>query len=672
MVQKFDETSWPNLDVGEKNCYLLTNARGGFQSLSVIGSCARQEHAIMMAAKTAPNVRFHYVTNLYEELVIDGKSYTLTSQKMYQGEDLQGYRYLKTFSYETYPVWTYQIEDVVLEKRMLYVHGKEMTAVSYEIIQSGAHEIVLKVKPLFRFTPKNETLTEDKIWKMHTRMTQNAMYSGEDTLHFKTTGSVQTEEKQSFGPCYFTQDERDGRENIGYCFTQGTILFEKMTAKENSLLFSTDSISAQDTFATLLQAQKQYESSLLEKTQLKSEIGRQLVLSADAYIVDRESTGGKSVIAGYPFFEDWGRDTMIAMHGLTLTTGRYAECKSMLRTFAKYEKEGLLPNLFPEGGKDPMYNSADAPLLFVNAVYEYYKETQDDAFLDEVWENMESIMEHYQRGTLYHIGMDDDGLICAGADMEQLTWMDVRVGDYLPTPRHGKPVEINAYWYSDLRVMAELCGKKGEKAVNSEEKEHLLQKAQAYLILSEKVKESFLALFWNEEEQCLKDVINGTSEEKQVRCNQIWALTMPYTMLTETQEKQVLDKVRKELYTTAGLRTLSPKDAAFHGIYIGNMVNRDRAYHQGTVWAYPLGAYYRACILYLSKKKEKDLYMHVKEGIDALQKWMKEGCVNHFAEIYDGEQPVVSRGCFAQAWSDAELLRAIQAWELFSSASFLP
>lgn len=147
---------------------------------------------------------------------------------------------------------------------------------------------------------------------------------------------------------------------------------------------------------------------------------------------------------------------------------------------------------------------------------------------------------------------------------------------------------------------------------------------------------------------------------------------MPYTMLTETQEKQVLDKVRKELYTTAGLRTLSPKDAVFHGIYIGNMVNRDRAYHQGTVWAYPLGAYYRACILYLSKKKEKDLYMHVKDGIDALHKWMKEGCVNHLAEIYDGEHPSVSRGCFAQAWSDAELLRAVQAWELFSDTCFLP
>lgn len=667
MVQIFEKKDWPNLDAGERNCYLLTNGRGGFQSLSIIGSNARQDHAFFMAAKTAPNVRFHYVTNLYEELVIDGRTYILTTQKMYEGEDLRGFQYLTSFTYETYPVWTYQIEDVVFEKKMLYANGRELTAVSYEILQGQEHEISLKVKPLFRFTAKNTAMTKAMSEEIKTDVSENSLQVGEDTLYFQSTGKLQTEEKQSFGPMYFTQDERDGREEQGYCFTQCQFLFDEMKNKENSILFSTEVISDKDSFSELLQERMRYEKALLCQAKVTSNLGKQLALSADAYVVDRESTNGKSVIAGYPFFEDWGRDTMIAMHGLTLTTGRYTDCKSMLKTFAKYEKEGLLPNLFPEGGKDPMYNSVDAPLLFINAVYEYIQETKDEDFLEEVWEKLESILTHYQTGTTYHIGMDADGLIRAGADMEQLTWMDVRVGDYLPTPRHGKPVEINAYWYNDLCIMAELGRKRSEKVTEMSEKEALLQQAAEYEKLALTVKESFLAQFWNAEEQCLKDVINGTAEENQIRCNQIWALTLPYTMLSLSQEKKVIDKVREELYTTAGLRTLSRKDVAFRGIYIGDMVNRDRAYHQGTVWAYPLGAYYRACISYLSKTKgqDKDLLCHVREGMEALEKWLKEGCLNHLAEIYDGEQPTVSRGCFAQAWSDAELLRAVQAWECY-------
>jgi predicted glycogen debranching enzyme len=357
-----------------------------------------------------------------------------------------------------------------------------------------------------------------------------------------------------------------------------------------------------------------------------------------------------SIIAGYPFFEDWGRDTMISLGGATLITGRFKECRSILMTFAKYVKNGLLPNLFPEGGENPMYNSADAPLLFVNSVYEYMEYSGDYGFKSEILPVLSEIVEGYIKGTDFHIKMDEDGLIAAGDGLEQLTWMDVRVGDFLPTPRHGKPVEINAYWYSALRIMEKLTGE------------------DKYSKLADKVKASFNAKFWNEEEQCLKDVLSGGMDENQIRCNQIWALTMPFTMLDAEKEERVISKVRDELYTTAGLRTLSMKDGDFHDVYIGPMEQRDRAYHQGTVWAFPLGAYYRACIRYIKQNKNDTdkvsaMRREVDGGLEALKHWLTEGCAAQLAEIYDGKEPTVSRGCYAQAWSVCELLRAVADYE---------
>jgi predicted glycogen debranching enzyme len=392
-------------------------------------------------------------------------------------------------------------------------------------------------------------------------------------------------------------------------------------------------------FSTMCDNEKKRKQHLIEKAGLKTELGKQLVVSVDSYIVYRESTKGKSIIAGYPFFEDWGRDTMISLAGATLVTGRFEECKSILRTFAKYVKKGLLPNLFPEGDEKPMYNSADAPLLFINAVYEYIAYSGDDEFKTEILPTLENIIKCYIEGTDFHIKMDSDSLIMAGEGLEQLTWMDVRIGDFLPTPRHGKPVEINAYWYSALEIMYRFTH-------NTD-----------YQELAGIVKESFNNKFWNNEQQCLKDVLSGGADENQIRCNQIWALTMPFTMLSADKEALVIKKVREELYTTAGLRTLSKNDKDFHGIYIGAMQERDRAYHQGTVWAFPLGAYYRACIRLGTDKLELD------RGILAVKDWLKEGCAAQIAEIYDGERPTVSRGCYAQAWSVCELLRAVAEYE---------
>lgn len=681
MIFNFNKTAWTTIEEGEKNCYLMANGLGGYNSMNLVGGLTRGDQAFFMAAKKAPNVRWNMVTGLLETLTVDGTDYVLTSQRMQGKPDLDGFRYLEHFTFDNYPEWIYQVGGVTVKKTIVMVQGENTVAVQYEICNKPGQKVELSVKPLLRVTAKNTAFEPEDAEKFAFERVESTESSPavrykvtkeEDTIYFATNGAVTEIETEVFGPLYFSQDERDGRDETGYVLFNHEIMLPAY--KEQSRLtciFSTKSADYSETyFEEQLEQYKAYVNRLMDASKATSELGRQLSVSADAYVSERESTGGKTILAGFPFFEDWGRDTMIALPGITMVTGRFEECKSILRTFAKYVHKGLLPNLFPEGDCNPMYNSVDAPLLFINTAYEYVKFSGDEAFVEEIFPVLAPIVEAYKNGTDFHIKMDGDSLISAGAGLEQLTWMDVRVGDHLPTPRHGKPVEINAYWYSALKVM-EWFARKLEVKTKCTDSESMLPviyaaEARSYAKLAEKVKTSFLAKFWNEEENCLKDVLSGNSEENQVRCNQIWVLTQPFTMLPAEQEKQVITKVREELYTTVGLRTLSPKDPAFHEIYIGPMQQRDRAYHQGTTWAFPLGAYYRACIRFIKEQEfaeKKEWKQHVTEGIQALHEWLKEGCIAQIAEIYDGGTPTISRGCYAQAWSVGELLRAVYEYE---------
>ena len=658
MEFKFEKTAFVTIEEGEKNCYLMANGLGGYHSQTLIGSVARGDQAFFMSAKRAPNIREHMVTGLLETLSVDGKEYVLTSQRMAKGEDLNGFRYLESFCFDGYPVWNYRVGDVSVKKSVVMRHGVNEVAVHYEV--SGTGNLGLKVRPLLRMTAKNKALdVQEEKFSLEVTEGKGLVTRGERMLHFVTDGEVLEEEPTAFGPMYFSQDERDGREETGFAVTNHAVNKTGMDVFELTILYGTKECALlEGGFTALVREFREYEKELLEKAPLRTELGKQLVLSADAYVVDRESTKGKSILAGFPFFEDWGRDTMIAIPGLTLVTGRYEECKGMLRTFAKYEKNGLLPNLFPEGTENPMYNSVDAPLLFINMVYEYVRFSGDTEFVPEIFPVLKNMIEGYKNGTDFTIGMDKDGLIAAGSGLYQLTWMDVRVGDHLPTPRHGKPVEINAYWYSALKVMEQFATALSEKTLAAE-----------YAAMAEQAKESFLAKFWNAEEECLKDVLSGNGEENQVRCNQVWTLTQPFTMIPAEWEEKILKKIRTELYAGIGLRTLSPKDAAFHPIYIGPVEQRDRAYHQGTVWAFPLGAYFRACLSYFERNTEADSAWkkEVLDGIKGLKGWLAEGCLAQVAEIYDGLEPTISRGCFAQAWSVGELLRAVYDAECYAA-----
>lgn len=672
---EFDTKNWTTIAEAEKDCYLLTNGLGGYSGLSVTGAAARGDQALLMSAKRAPNVRMHLVTNLFEKLVVDEQEYVLTTQRMRSGADYEGYCYLKKFVYDDFdaaaPVWTFQAGGVSVTKHILMAYDENTVAVKYEIDHPSDQKVALELTPLLRFTSKKEDFDASQDLAAYriepcrpdagegeekaVQPDRSYNISGNDIqLYLLTDAMLHAHQPRLFGEMYFSQDERDGRTAYGNAFSVCTLRAQSGTKSDTYVIFSTKGykdIDAKKLYGQFEQQNQERRRQLIRQAGLNSTLGQQLVLSADAYVVRRESTDGKSIIAGYPFFEDWGRDTMISLAGATMVTGRFEECKSILRTFAKYVRNGLLPNLFPEGGEVPHYNSADAPLLFVNAVYEYMKYSGDTAFGEEILPVLEQIIDAYRNGTDFHIRMDSDGLVMAGAGLEQLTWMDVRVGEFLPTPRHGKPVEINAYWYSALMIMYELT------------------QDTAYQALAARVKASFEEKFWNEDRQCLKDVLSGKKDENQIRCNQIWALTMPFTILPAEKEIKVLKKVKDELYTTVGLRTLAKDDPDFHSVYIGPMEERDRAYHQGTVWAFPLGAYYRACIRYAGKcadsaEKER-IRAELAQGFAALTDWLREGCVAQLAEIYDGETPTVSRGCFAQAWSVTELLRAVHDYEKF-------
>lgn len=640
----YGKQDWVTRKRGQENCYLLTNGLGGFSSGTMIGSNTRNDHAFFMACVEPPNYRYNMIHRLEEEVKFGESCFHMSSQEYVDaGLNEEGYQYLSAFSFEDYPKWIYQAQGVEIVKKIAMKQGENLIAVKYEIDNRRREPITFCVTPHLQFVAKGEQPGREQKFALE----KNCISSQGHTLYFYTDGEVKRIPDRLVENLYYAYDACDGRKEKGNTFVNHFI--EKQVKPQTCITLEIIySMKKTKDFADkVIQETVEYRKNLVDVSKLKHGIAKMLVKSADQFVAERKSTGGKTILAGFPFFEDWGRDTMIALAGCCISTRQFENVKSILRTFAVYCKDGLMPNLFPEGKNEPRYNTADAALLFINAVYLYYQKTQDTGFIKEMWPVMKEIIRCYRRGTLHGIGMDEDGLIYAGKGFDQVTWMDVRIGDILPTPRHGKPVEINAYWYNGLCIMKEF----GE----------ILNDKGDYESLSAKVKTNFQQKFWQEEMHCLKDVLSGTDADTQIRCNQIWAVSMPFTMLSKEKERQVVDTVFEKLYTPYGLRTLAKEDKEFHGIYEGEMLARDLAYHQGTVWVFPMGAYYLA---YLKTRNfSKAAKEKVEEQLEVMASAMGEGCIGQLPEIYDGENPSFSKGCFAQAWSVGEILRVYEALE---------
>ena len=650
----YGKQDWKTFERGEENCYLMANGLGGFSSLTVTGSCSRNDHAVLMACVHSPNHRYNMIHRLEEVLHVGDRKVHISSQD--NGENNgreEGWLYQTGFSYGDYPQWTYLVDGVEVVKTIALAQGSNTVGISYEIRNFSGKDVKLDVYPHLQFVPKGALLDKGQEFVIEGRR----ISAGGQSLFVSTDGTFRELPLRFHDSLFYAYDICDGRPETG-CTAVNHVVSAEVPARCGKLplgktLHMVYGMGAEPdhepelpSMEEIIRGVEAYRNGLRKQAGFPDGTASVLAAGANQFVSHRESTGKKTILAGFPFFEDWGRDTMIAVSGCCLATGQYGTAKSILQTFMAYCQKGLMPNLFPEGSNAARYNTVDAALLFVLAVYEYYGKTKDGDFVKSAYGTMAEIVEWYEKGTDYGIKMDEDGLITAGSGYDQVTWMDVRVGDILPTPRHGKPVEINAYWYNALRIMEEFAPFGAGDGKD-------------YGRMVERVKESFGAKFWNDGAGCLKDVLSGTEADGQIRCNQIWAVSLPFSVLSPERERQVVEVVFRELYTPYGLRTLSPQDKEFHAFYGGKQLERDLAYHQGTVWVFPLGGYYLAYLKVNGYTEEAKAC--VRRQLEVMDAALREGCIGQLPEIYDGGNPVSSKGCFAQAWSVGEILRVYDA-----------
>ena len=658
-VYKYGRGSWKTIEQGNELCWMIGNGIGGYANHTVAGGGAQAFHGYLIASLNAPVNRTLLLTRTQEQIVVGGREYDLTSQQ-YIGTSKNGQEYLERFIFDSVPEYMYKIEDISLKKTIAIEYGHNTVAVCYEI-ENGNEESELKIVPLFNYKAAGE-VSEKSDLTFNMMLDNNTLslipdknknikidfYASEGNFYDRkliptsmATPNYLIEENH-----FYMIDHRTGFLGVDNHYTPYEVQV-KLKPFEKKKLYVKCTIEGLDnkTGFEIVKEYKQRAEKLVEKADLQDGFANNLVKAADHFIVKRESTGLKTVLAGFPWFTDWGRDTMIAFEGLTLVTKRFDDAREILESFAKYIKNGLVPNVFPDINCDPGYNTVDASLWYFQAAYQYLNYTgdrEDYKFIEEkIYPKLKEIYKAYSTKTDFSIGMDNDGLVFAGGGLDQVTWMDVRVGDYVVTPRHGKPVEINALWYNALKIMSILA-----KEFNEEYKE--------YDDLAYKVKESFNNRFWNDEKQCLYDVVDENDDK--IRPNQIWAVSLPFSILDKDREKAIVNTVHKHLYSTYGLRSLSFMDKEYKNKYIGKLFDRDCAYHMGTTWGFLIGGFISAyCKVNEYSKEAIEKANHM---CKVFEDTMNDGCINGIAEIFDGDFASTSRGCYSQAWSVAEVLRA--------------
>lgn len=620
----------------QQQSYLLTNGLGGFSAMSLLFSLTRKDQGFFVACPQEIAKRYVLISRLNEVLCVDGKRYSITSQQFVtHTKNCCGEQYLIRYEQDPLPCWTYLVKGVILKKRLVMVHNENTIAVSYTM-HSTKKQVFLEVTPALLFCPLEERMP------VSFTVQGNAISANDMTMYIHTCGNVRMYHYDAVRyeeDVYFAHDARDGRESVGSYATSLCMHIDFTSQKEASLVFSLET-KVGDVPAYFTKEQQRIKA-LQDKANISSPLGKALVYASDQFIVRKDAQHTTTILAGYPFFLDWGRDTMIAMEGCCIATHRFEEARAIFLSFVAYKKQGILPNVFQGEGFKPRYNTVDASLLFIQALYYYYQESHDLAFIQEkMLPHILDILEWYRKGTLYSIKMDQDGLLNAGSGLQQLTWMDIRYDDILPTPRHGKAVEINAYWYNAISIYCYF-------------KDLLQEEEVFYTTLLPRIRASFQATFWNREKQYLNDVVSMDGVDDRIRCNQIWAVSIPFSPCTNKMAKAVLQCVFEELYTPYGLRTLAMQHPEFKKEYIGSLFQRDMAYHQGSSWVFVMGSYLRGYRKIYGQKATA----WVKEVLSYFEDAVWEGCVGQLPELYDGLDPHTSRGCFAQAWSVGEILK---------------
>ena len=648
--------------------WLVTNGLGSYASSTVLGINTRKYHGLLVAALHPPGDRTVCLAKLDEEAFIGNNVYPLGANEFHGRIFPQGYMFLKEFSVSPFPRYVYSVQDVEVRKTIFMPKEKNATAVVYRVLNGNDSEAKLRVFPLL--TCRHFHSVVDR-WRNPLDFSQTqsgsevelAFNTPKTTIIASATEGEFREKTNWIERLYYREEGMRGESNTDDCFQPGYFEipvpprrkaeFAIVTAASDSSQKSREVLEAvgttmYDVTALLEQELEHRNDSLVKFYGSRREVPvsdwlNWVLFAADAFIV-KGASDDKSVIAGYFWFEPWGRDTFISLPGLMLATGRFEDARRIFLSFMRYCKLGLIPDFVQEQSGEPSYNTVDATLWYVNAVLQYLKYTGDFKFVQkQLWEGLKAIFDYHEKGTSFGIHLDGDGLLAHGP---RLTWMDAESEGVAVTPRAGKAVEIQALWYNALRTMQLLANRFEEKSL-----------AEKCAAIADEARKSFNQKFWNSETKCLFDVVEETGAEATLRPNQIIAVALDYSMLENDKSERIVDAVQRELLTAYGLRTLARSDPRYRGMYVGDRRSRDQAYHNGTVWAWLLGPFVTA---FLKTKGYGDFnreYALKNFILPLFTQQIFQACLGTLNEIFDGDAPHAPRGCIAQAWSVAEPLR---------------
>lgn len=661
-----------NLKKALERDWIITNGIGGFASCSMLGVNTRRYHGLLVAPLLPPAKRTLLVSKIEESIIIDNEEYSFSSD-VANDELTEGFKYLVDFRKEFVPIFTYYVENILIKKYIVMDYRQNTTCVTY-VVKNSNKKSTLKLTPLINFRDFHGINSDHDYDLEQRKLNGNKIEFIVDNnvdypFYIRCNEGKYFKNVDTYYNMYYEKESERGFYPYENQLMPGSfeINLEPNEEKIIDVICSTNKDIDEIVGINLINDQIKRvseiisDSKLLKKTDSEEEsyLKQNLIQAADEVTIYKPNIKSHSVIAGYPWFLDWGRDTMIAYEGLFLITKRYKIAKEIILTFMKDIKEGLVPNGYSEYDNSPLYNSADSSLLLFEQVYKYLKYTDDNKFVkDKVYDKLKDIIEHYSTRIDLNdnnIYLDEDGLLSCGSEKTQITWMDAKIGDYVVTPRCGKVVEINSLFYNGLKIMEELALRYDT-----------IEVSEKYRKLAKKLKKAFKEKFYNAEKKCLYDVLG----DDKVRPNQLFALSLSFNVIDPDSDiaKQIIEKVDNELLNDFGLQTLSKYDEQYVDVYIGDPFKRDSSYHQGITWPWLLGLYYNA-LKNISKnaktKKDKEFYLNklnelVNRTIKAFYNELKDNSsVDTISEIYDSVYPFRARGCFSQAWSISEILRII-------------
>jgi predicted glycogen debranching enzyme len=649
---------WTKMKIGKKDCqnlaralsleWLETNGRGGFASGTVSGANTRRYHALLLTAQQPGTNRYVLVNHVEEWFYLDGEQVSLSTNLYPDTVHPQGYAHCTSFVSVPWSKWIYTYKRQKIQREILCIRGRDLVFVRWKLMGSKGKDVALTVRPMLTSRDYHALHHENEKLSMQATINPGWVtwqpYQGLPVVRAFHSGTY-CHAPDWYRHVQFPLEQERGLDFGEDWWSPGEFLFTLEPGKEQVLAFTSETVDRLD-IADLAHKERVRRRRAQKSAPDVDRLANALWQAADSFLVLRGAQ--HTMIAGYPWFTDWGRDTFISLPGLCLITGRHEVAWQIIQTFSSYVSEGMVPNRFPDMSEDPEYNSIDASLWFVHAVERYLTYSEDATRVRSIaWPAIKQILDGYRQGTRYDIHMDVDGLIVGGTPGMQLTWMDVNTGDWVVTPRHGKPVEIQALWLRALEVGARLAVQFGEVDYATRCQE---DRAQGV--------ESFRVKFWYKDGQYLYDMINGPEgDDISIRPNQVFAIVLCDDLLTREQAKQVLHIVKDHLLTPVGLRTLSPTDVRYRPRYEGGPIERDRAYHQGTVWPFLLGPFITAWLKTFGQTGKTRT--EARSFLDGIEAHLQEACLGQVSEIFDGDPPHHPRGCTAQAWSVAEPLRAL-------------